>query len=1699
LLRIRIFTFLLIFTVLVSLALHTFPARAQPSYTPGVRPGDYVTYGEFSQNGTLQYAPPFPENVSTLKFQVESVNGPAHTVNATFVFTYKNGTQSSQPLSGNTETGQGNLFPYLVAGNLTAGDLLLNTPFSFYPYVFNETVERVYAGALRTVNFLNLTIALSGQNARILFYWDAQTGLVLDAAEYLNQTFPSPTIFSVHFTATETNVWTPSTGPDYSFDASSLSSGVLHRGDVTSFRLDLTSLNGFTGDINLGFSVPSSNSTQPPRVTLNPTSISLSTVAPTANAILTVSANSTTTISQFLINVNGTSGTISHQAKLLVVVEPPDFILSANPDNLTIFQGASKNSTITVTGRGGFTGTVVLQAQTQPFGTVVTAILNRTILSLNSTMPTATSTLTVDTTNSVPGTATIYLSATSGTVSRNVYLFVNVTGPDFRITANPTFLNLRQGETGQSTISLTSVLGFTGTVNLSTSVYGSVSAILSNTSLNLTSGGQANSTLTITVSAATPPGFDSIYVTGNAANSLVHTAFVQLNVTGPDFTLSASNYFLSLQAGQTANSTLTLSSRGGFSGTVALTVTTFGPVQPTVNPFSVTVNATQTSATALVTVTVAPFTPPTFTQVYVTATSGNIVHTVYIEISITGPDFSISTNPSVLSIPQGGSGQSTVSLSSIDNFSGNVTLSSSSLLLTSFSANPVNLASGGSAVTTLTIQAPLSTAPGSYFIGITANSGPLTRYTQVYVNVIGPDFSITASPYFLSIPQGGSGNSTISLTSIDNLKGTATLFAQFSGPVTVSPNSTTVALSPNSTSTTTFKFSTGVNVAPGYYYVDISASLGSITHDAYVSIQVTGPDFSIFSNPGSLTLQRGASGVSTIFLNSLDSFNGTISLTLTSYALTATPSNATQSLTPGGTASITITIQAPETTLPGTYYVLVDAISGNIRHSTQIFVQVIGPDFSIQANPAQLFIHPGESAQSTIQLTSLNGFSGNLTLSAFVFGTNFTLSPVNVTLSPAIVILSPGATSSATLTVSSTLNATGQNFSIYISAAGNNETHSTSVYVSIIAPTFNLFSDPSFLTVPQGGSATATVTATSINNFSGNVSLSVGSPFGITGSLTPQNITLSAGGSATSTLNLTVPSTTSPGFYTLIVMGRTGTLTRFAYVEVQVTGPAFTLSASPIFLSLTAGGSGNSTITLNGSNGFSGTISLSASSLLSGLTTSLSPTSVTLNSTITSASSQLTLTVSSDAPAGFYPVGITATSSGTMENITVYVHVSGGDFTLFASPSSVTLFQEGSTSTSLIVSGINGFSGLVNFTAYSLGYAPGLQESFSPLNVTISQSSPNATLTMTVSAPSYTPSGSYNITVVGVSYASGGFEAHTIMIQVTVLARPDFTITASPIFINIVQGTTGSFTISMTSNHLFSGNVSLTAMLTPPGPAAYFSNNTVFIGEGSIAVSTLTVAAGSSPAGYYNVTIEAVAGSLSHQVVVNIYIAPKPDFSIATGSTGLIIVSGASATSTVYTSPINGFAAPVTLSATGPAGFTMSYTINPILGGSGTATLTVTAASSVAAGSYIITVTGNSGSITHSLTLNVTVASSSKLTLSVVQVSWTHRLSLGKNGGSQTFTMTVKNTGKSPAYVQLLAAGNSTSLTSSFNQESGVTILSPGQSTTISLNQLFNNSSIGLKFNFTIQLLYGTSINATGNILSPQTIQAVKGSFTVVR
>src|SRR5207247_9735762 len=98
-----------------------------------------------------------------------------------------------------------------------------------------------------------------------------------------------------------------------------------------------------------------------------------------------------------------------------------------------------------------------------------------------------------------------------------------------------------------------------------------------------------------------------------------------------------------------------------------------------------------------------------------------------------------------------------------------------------------------------------------------------------------------------------------------------------SGPFVASLANATLYLSPNSTVTTTIEFSVGLDLAPGYYDAVVTASLGSISHSSFITIRVTCLDFSIYSLPGSMSLERCATGVSTVYLTSLEGFSGNVS------------------------------------------------------------------------------------------------------------------------------------------------------------------------------------------------------------------------------------------------------------------------------------------------------------------------------------------------------------------------------------------------------------------------------------------------------------------------------------------------------------------------------------------------------------------------------------------------------------------------------------------------------------------------------------------------------------------------------------------------------------------------------------------------------------------------------------------------------
>ena len=185
-------------------------------------------------------------------------------------------------------------------------------------------------------------------------------------------------------------------------------------------------------------------------------------------------------------------------------------------------------------------------------------------------------------------------------------------------------------------------------------------------------------------------------------------------------------------------------------------------------------------------------------------------------------------------------------------------------------------------------------------------------------------------------------------------------------------------------------------------------------------------------------------------------------------------------------------------------------------------------------------------------------------------------------------------------------------------------------------------------------------------------------------------------------------------------------------------GGDFTLATSPASQSVTAGGGTSYTVTINPIGGFTGSVSLSASGLPSGVSASFNPNPATSSST-------LAVTTSASTPPGSYPLTITGVNGNRSHTTTVTLVVnapSGPDFGLAASPASQTVVRGGSTTFTVTITPSGGFNGSVSL---SVGGLPsGASGSFNPNPATSS-----STLSVTTSAS--TPTGSRTVTVTGVS------------------------------------------------------------------------------------------------------------------------------------------------------------------------------------------------------------------------------------------------------------------------------------------------------------------------------------------------------------
>ncbi len=186
------------------------------------------------------------------------------------------------------------------------------------------------------------------------------------------------------------------------------------------------------------------------------------------------------------------------------------------------------------------------------------------------------------------------------------------------------------------------------------------------------------------------------------------------------------------------------------------------------------------------------------------------------------------------------------------------------------------------------------------------------------------------------------------------------------------------------------------------------------------------------------------------------------------------------------------------------------------------------------------------------------------------------------------------------------------------------------------------------------------------------------------------------------------------------------------------------------------------------------------------------------------------------------------------------------DFTVAATPTSASTTAGGSVSYAVSVGAVNVFSGDVGLTVS--GLPAGATPSFAPSSVAAPGSSQ-----LIVTSSSATAAGSYALTISG----TNGARTRTASVSFVVNPSSDFGVSVSPSSRTVKRGGSASYTVNVSSQGGFAGDVALSIAGLPPGSTATFSPSSVIAPKSS----TLAIRTSSStPRGTFALTVTGTSG-----------------------------------------------------------------------------------------------------------------------------------------------------------------------------------------------------------------------------------------------
>ncbi|CRK61390.1 secreted trypsin-like serine protease [Alloactinosynnema sp. L-07] len=530
---------------------------------------------------------------------------------------------------------------------------------------------------------------------------------------------------------------------------------------------------------------------------------------------------------------------------------------------------------------------------------------------------------------------------------------------------------------------------------------------------------------------------------------------------------------------------------------------------------------------------------------------------------------------------------------------------------------------------------------------------------------------------------------------------------------------------------------------PADHTVSVSPASGSVKAGNYVSSTITTVAGSGGAENLKLTASGLPSGVQAVFQPTDVAAGSTAKVTFDASTSAA-----------NGTHNITLTATNAAGKAANTQYSLTVTDGGQP-----------GPDFKVTIDPSSLTVDAGTSDRVALSTVAGSGGAEQVTLTASgaPSGVTVTFLPATVNTGEGSKVIVETAASTTSGTYSIDLNATNSGgkvakatLTLTVKGVTNPGDHKVSV-------------NPSSLTVNQGAGASAGVTTTAGSGGAEELTLSAtGLPSGATATFQPTKVPAGEGAKVT----IQTASSTPAGTYNVEVVatnaaGKTASGTVSLTVNGQNQTP-FALGSAPSSVTVKQGASGSSTISSKqGSNGAE-QISLTTSGAPSGVTASVSPSSIQ-----TGASATLNLSVSGSAAAGTYTITVTGTNSAgktatTTVSLTVETVTPPSGVTVTLSPSSGTV-QQGQ----LAQFSARAIGGTGQLTLSSSGAPAGAFVSFNPpwlsqggtSNVWIQPnfSTPPGTYPVTIKATSAdgkTGTATYTLTVTAWGYAFGSAGRH---------------------------------------------------------------------------------------------------------------------------------------------------------------------------------------------------------------------------------------------------------------------------------------------------------------------------------------------------